>query len=110
MLLLSRLTVYSQTTLNDSIKCFTYSEARKIITDLRQLPIKDSIITKQDSIIFNLYALDSVRVDRVNQLTLEVKEVTEHKNKMVKRLHRTRKISFALGIAIIVETFILLLK
>jgi len=35
----------------DSLKCFTYEEARQIITDLQQLPIKDSIICNLDSII-----------------------------------------------------------
>ena len=51
MLQTNKSTVYSQTTSADSLKCFTYSEARKIITDLRQLPVKDSIIKRQDSII-----------------------------------------------------------
>ena len=51
MLQTGKLTVYSQVTSTDSLKCFTYSQARKIITDLRQLPIKDSIIKRQDSII-----------------------------------------------------------
>jgi hypothetical protein len=35
----------------DSLKCFTYEQARQIITDLQQLPIKDSIISRLNSII-----------------------------------------------------------
>ena len=67
MLLSSKLTVHSQAILTDSsqignildsriancdsLKCFTYDQARKIITDLQQLPLKDSIICKLDSIV-----------------------------------------------------------
>ena len=51
MLLTNKLIPYSQITSSDSIKCFTYEQARKIIADLRQLPVKDSIIKRQDSII-----------------------------------------------------------
>ena len=51
MLLTTKLTVVSQAILTDSLKCFTYEEARQIITDLQQLPIKDSIISRLDSII-----------------------------------------------------------
>ena len=51
MLLTTKLTVVSQVILTDSLKCFTYEEARQIITDLQQLPIKDSIICRLDSII-----------------------------------------------------------
>ena len=67
MLLSTKLTVHSQAILTDSsqignildsrianfdsLKCFTYDQARQIITDLRQLPIKDSIISRLDSII-----------------------------------------------------------
>lgn len=50
LLVMSKSIAYSQTTSSDSLKCFTYSEARKIITDLRQLPIKDSVIVRLDSI------------------------------------------------------------
>ena len=35
----------------DSLKCFTYEQARQIIADLQQLPLKDSIISSLDSII-----------------------------------------------------------
>ena len=51
MLHLNSSILYSQNTSTDSLKCFTYSQARKILTDLRQLPLKDSIINRQDSII-----------------------------------------------------------
>ena len=51
MLLTTKLTVVSQVISIDSLKCFTYEEARQIITDLQQLPIKDSIICNMDSII-----------------------------------------------------------
>ena len=57
MLLTNKLTVYLQTISDDSqfanrdsLKCFTYKESRKIITELRQLPVKDSIINRLDSI------------------------------------------------------------
>lgn len=51
MLLTTKLTVVSQVISTDSLKCFTYEEARQIITDLQQLPIKDSIIDRYDSIV-----------------------------------------------------------
>jgi len=67
MLLSTKLIVHSQAILTDSshfanildsriancdsLKCFTYDQARQIITDLQQLPIKDSIICKLDSIV-----------------------------------------------------------
>lgn len=51
MLLITKSTVHSQAISTDSLKCFTYEEARQIITDLQQLPIKDSIIDRYDSIV-----------------------------------------------------------
>ena len=65
MLVMSKSTVFSQTT-SDSLKCFTYSEARKILTDLRQLPVKDSIIVKQDSIISINETEIELHLDRID--------------------------------------------
>ncbi len=93
MLQTNKLIVYSQTTSTDSLKCFTYSEARKIITDLRQLPVKDSIITRQDSII---------KIDSVVIVKHEKRIETQHKELFkkevkIEKLKKRRKLLFIFG-------------
>lgn len=110
------MTLYSQDTLilnsriaNDSIKCFTYSEARKIITDLKKLPKLYQIISVKDSTIQNLISIDSLRVDRIEDYTIEVKELTAQRNKSLKRLKRNRRFTFIIGGFAIIEGIILYL-
>lgn len=108
MLISTNSYILSQTD-TDSVKIHVET-LRSINLDLARLDYFDSTIIRKDSIISNLYDLDSVRVDRINDYSIEVKELTTQKNKAVKRLKRTRKISFTLGAAILIETFILILK
>jgi len=75
MLVTSRSIAYSQTT-SDSLKCFTYSEARKILTDLRQLPLKDSIINRFDSIVKKdsiIIQMQDVKITE-QRLSIQLKE------------------------------------
>lgn len=93
MLQTNKLIVYSQTTSTDSLKCFTYSEARKIITDLRQLPVKDSIITRQDSII----KIDSVVIVK-HEVKLETQRVELFdKTVKIQKMKKNRKLFFIFG-------------
>ena len=89
---------YSQTISNDSLKCFTYDQARKIITDLRKLPIKDSIISNQDSIISNMEKIDSVRVDRINDYAIEVTDLINNNKRLLKQRKKVFIIGFLLGV------------
>lgn len=81
------LTVYTQST-SDSLKCFTYKQARKIITDLRKLPIKDSIIARYDSIMH----VDSLVIEN-HEVTLK-KQRAELINKGSKINKLKKKINF----------------
>ena len=93
MLLTNKLTPFSQIISSDSVKCFTYSEARKIITDLRQLPVKDSIINRLDSIV----TIDSVIIVRhEKKLTKQRGELIAKELKIVK-LKSNRKIFVIFG-------------
>ena len=93
MLLTAKLTVLSQTTSTDSLKCFTYSEARKIISDLNKIPNLNSIITRQDSII---------KIDSVVIVKHEKRIETQHKELFkkevkIEKLKKRRKVLFIFG-------------
>lgn len=103
MLVTSRLTVYSQNSLDslqfanrDSLKCFTYSQARKIITDLRKLPIKDSIILKQDSIIVKSDHIIKSQGEKVKSQRVEIYQSKEE----VYKLKKNRKVFLIFGAVI----------
>jgi len=112
VLLSSKLTVHSQAILTDSsqignildsriancdsLKCFTYDQARKIITDLQQLPLKDSIICKLDSIV----KIDSTII--ISHEILIKKQGNELIEKAVKiiKMRKNRKLLFIFGATI----------
>ena len=87
------MTVVSQVILTDSLKCFTYEQARQIITDLQQLPIKDSIICKLDSII----KIDSTII-KSHEIVIQKqgKELIEKDVKIVK-MKNNRKLFVIFG-------------
>jgi len=103
MLLGIRLTVHSQVISTDSLKCFTYEQARQIITDLQQLPIKDSIISRLDSII----KIDSTIINS-HEIVIE-KQGRELIDKRVKilRMKRNRKLLIIFGAILGVSTQLL---
>lgn len=103
MLLTTKSTVYSQTILNDSLKCFTYEQARQIITDLRQLPIKDSIIHRLNSVV----KIDSAIIES-HEIVIE-KQGRELIDKRVKilRMKKNRKLLIIFGAILGVSTQLL---
>lgn len=102
-LLTTKSTVYSQTILNDSLKCFTYEQARQIITDLRQLPIKDSIIKKLDSIIYVDSCVIEIQAKKVENQTTELID----KRAKILRMKKNRKLFFIFGAILGVSTQVL---
>ena len=96
MLHLNSSILYSQNTSTDSLKCFTYSQARKILTDLRQLPLKDSIILKQDSIISKSEIIIKAQGEKVENQRIELYQNKER----VYKLKRNRKFLFIFGAVI----------
>ncbi len=103
MLLITKSTVVSQAILTDSLKCFTYEEARQIITDLQQLPIKDSIIHRLNSVI----KIDSTII-KSHEIVIE-KQGRELIDKRVKilRMKRNRKLFIIFGAILGVSTQLL---
>lgn len=103
MLLTTKSTVYSQTILNDSLKCFTYEQARQIITDLRQLPIKDSIIHRLNSVV----KIDSAIINN-HEIVIEKqgRELIDKRAKIL-RLKKNRKLFFIFGAILGVSTQLL---
>ena len=93
MLLITKSTVHSQAISTDSLKCFTYEQARQIIIDLQQLPIKDSIICKLDSII----KIDSTII-KSHEIVIQKqgKELIEKDVKIVK-MKNNRKLFVIFG-------------
>jgi len=85
MLHQSKLIAYSQNTSTDSLKCFTYTQARKILTDLRQLPIKDSIIDRLDSINYVDSVVIELQAKKVEEQQLEINEKSLQLVKVKKR-------------------------
>jgi hypothetical protein len=103
MLLTTKSTVYSQTILNDSLKCFTYEKARQIITDLRQLPIKDSIIKKLDSIIYVDSCVIEIQAEKVESQTTELID----KRAKILKMKKNRKVLIIFGAILGVSTQLL---
>jgi hypothetical protein len=103
MLLTSKLIVVSQVISTDSLKCFTYEQARQIITDLQQLPIKDSIINRLNSVI----KIDSTII-KSHEIVIE-KQGRELIDKRVKilRMKRNRKLFIIFGAILGVSTQLL---
>ena len=103
MLLSSKSIVHSQAIFTDSLKCFTYEEARQIITDLQQLPIKDSIIYRLNSVI----KIDSTII-KSHEIVIE-KQGQELIDKRVKilRMKRNRKLLIIFGAILGVSTQLL---
>ncbi len=103
MLLTTKLTVVSQVISTDSLKCFTYDQARQIITDLQQLPIKDSIIHRLHSVV----KIDSAIINN-NEIVIE-KQGRELIDKRVKimRMKKNRKVLIIFGAILGVSTQLL---
>jgi len=103
MLLTTKLTVHSQVISTDSLKCFTYEQARQIITDLQQLPIKDSIIYRLNSVV----KIDSAIINN-HEIVIE-KQGRELIDKRVKilRMKRNRKMFIIFGAILGVSTQLL---
>ena len=93
MLLITKSTVHSQAILKDSLKCFTYEQARQIITDLQQLPIKDSIIYRLNSVV----KIDSTII-KSHEIVIE-KQSRELIDKRLKilRMKKNRKLFVIFG-------------
>ena len=91
MLLTTKLTVVSQAILTDSLKCFTYEEARQIITDLQQLPIKDSIISRLDSKIdSNIIKSHEIVIQKQGKDLIE-------KDSRISKMKKNRKLLIIFG-------------
>lgn len=103
MLLTTKLTAVSQAILTDSLKCFTYEEARQIITDLQQLPIKDSIIHRLNSVI----KIDSTII-KSHEIVIEKqgRELIDYRVKIL-RMKRKRKLFIIFGAILGVSTQLL---
>ncbi len=93
MLLTTKLTVHSQAILTDSLKCFTYEEARQIITDLQQLPIKDSIICNLDSII----KIDSTIINSHEIVIKKQGKDLIQKDSRISKMKKNRKLLIIFG-------------
>ena len=110
MLISTNLEIYSQDTLRKDSLCFTLEESKIILKDLARLKYLDSTVVRLDTIIYNYVQLDSLRVDRIEDYTIEVKELTKDKNKALKKLRRNRKLFFVAGFVAILELFILIVR
>jgi len=103
MLLSTKLTVHSQVILTDSLKCFTYEEARQIITDLQQLPLKDSIISRLSSVIkidSNIIVSQEIVIEKQGQELID-------KRVNILRMKRNRKLFIIFGAILGVSTQLL---
>jgi len=97
------LTVVSQVISTDSLKCFTYEQARQIITDLQQLPIKDSIIHRLNSVV----KIDSAIISS-HGIVIEKqgRELIDYRVKIL-RMKKKRKLLIIFGAILGVSTQLL---
>ena len=71
----------------DSLKCFTYSEARKILTDLSRIPHLQSIIDRQDTIIYN----NEVEIElHISKIDLQQSIMDLQSKQLVKQKKRSK--------------------
>ena len=85
--LLARLTVFSQTTSSDSLKCFTYAQVRLITSDLQKKVICDSVVVFQDIQIKgfkDVLTLDEQIIAKNNKRLLELTKTLNKTNKKLK--------------------------
>ena len=92
MLLMSSSIVYSQTTLTDSLKCFSYSQAKQIMKDLKRGEICDSISQNQELQIINFKSILSKSNEQINLLQTNNDEL----NKSLLNANRRLKMSVSL--------------
>jgi len=102
MLVINKSTVYSQTTC-DTLKCFTYTEAKRIISDLNQLPKKDSIISKLEKVILT----DSVIIQKHEVSIINLRTSNKVKEDKILKIKRHRKPIFILGVLLGLATQLL---
>ena len=81
MLISTNSYILSQT---DTVKIHVET-LRKINLDLARLDYLDSAILRKQYTIENLYQLDSLRLDRIQDYQIEVQELTTHNTKLLKR-------------------------
>lgn len=103
MLLINKSIVHSQTISTDSLKCFTYEQARQIIADLQQLPIKDSIIHRLNSVV----KIDSAIISS-HEIVIEKqgRELIDYRVKIL-RMKKRRKLFIIFGAILGVSTQLL---
>ncbi len=87
-----RLTAFTQTSSSDSVKCFTYEQARQIAKAIKHGEICDSISQNQALQIFNFIevvkkdnAIILLNKDRISELEKDLK-ITNTKLKISKKL------------------------
>ena len=92
VILLISLTAFTQTSSNDSIKCFTYEQVRKITKKIKDVNLCDSIVQNQELQIINFKEVlkkDDAIIIETNKRLLDVTKTlntTKLKLKISKRL------------------------
>jgi hypothetical protein len=98
--------VFSQNFSTDSLKCFTYSQVRKITAEIKKAEVCDSIIQTQQLQIINFKEV----LSRDNQIILEnnkrLSELTKQLNRTELKLKISKRLNFygvpiALGVGLI---------
>lgn len=85
--------VLSQTTSQDSVKCFTYEQARKIFKDLKRLDLCDSVANAQSWQITTLKNVIMKDNQIIGIMDVQVKECSKSLDKTKFKLKVSRKIS-----------------
>ena len=107
MLLLSSLTVCSQTTSQDSLKCFTYEQARTIFKDLKKGQLCDSIRGIQSLQIVNFREIVTNNKESITLLTESNENISKKLNVANTKLKVQRRLTMfgvpvALGVGFVV--------
>jgi len=99
--------ICSQTVIESDSAKIHVETLRLINLDLARLDYLDSTMIRKDSMIVNYARLDSLRIDRIEDYSIEVQELTDDNKKLSKRSKRNFKAGGLLGLLLGLATQLL---
>ena len=91
--ILLRLTVFSQTSSNDSIKCFTYEQTRKITASIKKGVVCDSIAQNQSLQILNFKSIVRTSNEQLSLISTKLSDTERTLDKTMLKLKISKKLT-----------------
>ena len=91
--ILLRLTAFSQTSSNDSIKCFTYEQTRKITASIKKGAVCDSIAQNQALQILNFKSIVRTSNEQMSLVSTKLSDTERTLDKTMLKLKISKKLT-----------------